>query len=48
MMVKRLLPAATLKAADAADALAVAICHAHHATTQRAWHSRSAALGVAQ
>ena len=27
MMVKRLLPAATLEAADAADALAVALCH---------------------
>jgi Holliday junction resolvasome RuvABC endonuclease subunit len=23
--------------ADAADALAVAICHAHHAGTQHAW-----------
>jgi crossover junction endodeoxyribonuclease RuvC len=30
MMVRRLLPGATLKRADAADALAVAICHAHH------------------
>ncbi len=30
MMVARLLPGATLKRADAADALAVAICHAHH------------------
>jgi crossover junction endodeoxyribonuclease RuvC len=29
-MVRRLLPGATLKRADAADALAVAICHAHH------------------
>jgi len=37
MMVKRLLPGAALEAADAADALAVAICHAHHAQTQRAW-----------
>jgi crossover junction endodeoxyribonuclease RuvC len=29
-MVRRLLPGATLKRADASDALAVAICHAHH------------------
>src|SRR5271170_7122946 len=35
MMVRRLLPGATLESADAADALAVAICHAHHASTQR-------------
>jgi len=30
MMVKILLPAADFKGADAADALAIAICHAHH------------------
>ncbi|MFT9093078.1 MAG: crossover junction endodeoxyribonuclease RuvC, partial [Gluconacetobacter sp.] len=30
MMVRRLLPTATIKRADASDALAVAICHAHH------------------
>jgi crossover junction endodeoxyribonuclease RuvC len=24
---------------DAADALAVAICHAHHAATHRRWHA---------
>ncbi len=30
MMVRRLLPGAGIKRADAADALAVAICHAHH------------------
>ncbi len=30
MMVRRLLPGATLRRADASDALAVAICHAHH------------------
>ena len=29
-MVKHLLPGVTFKRADAADALAVAICHAHH------------------
>ncbi|MCQ8279011.1 crossover junction endodeoxyribonuclease RuvC [Acetobacteraceae bacterium KSS8] len=30
VMVRRLLPGADIKRADAADALAVAICHAHH------------------
>jgi crossover junction endodeoxyribonuclease RuvC len=30
VMVRRLLPGASLRRADAADALAVAICHAHH------------------
>lgn len=30
MMVRRLLPGATLRKADASDALAVAITHAHH------------------
>lgn len=39
MMVRRLLPGAAIKRADAADALAVAICHAHH----RASASRVAA-----
>jgi crossover junction endodeoxyribonuclease RuvC len=33
MMVRTLLPGATLATADAADALAVAICHAHHAAS---------------
>jgi crossover junction endodeoxyribonuclease RuvC len=31
-MVKLLLPGATFRRADAADALAVAICHAHHSS----------------
>lgn len=36
MMVKILLPRADFKTADAADALAIAICHAHHyASIQR-------------
>jgi crossover junction endodeoxyribonuclease RuvC len=34
-MVRRLLPGAVLRRADAADALAVAICHAHHRSTNR-------------
>jgi crossover junction endodeoxyribonuclease RuvC len=33
MMVRRLLPGCLFQSADAADALAVAICHAHHAAT---------------
>lgn len=35
-MVARLLPGARIAGADAADALAVAICHAHHAASRRA------------
>jgi crossover junction endodeoxyribonuclease RuvC len=35
MMVSRLLPGVKLDSADAADALAIAICHAHHASTRR-------------
>jgi len=36
MMVRRLLPGASIKRADASDALAVVICHAHHrASAQR-------------
>ena len=34
LMVRRLLPGALLRRADAADALAVAICHAHHRQTR--------------
>src|SRR5215467_10651279 len=36
MMVRRLLPGCLATSADAADALAAAICHAHHAQTARA------------
>jgi len=36
-MVRRLLPGATLRRSDAADALAVAICHAHHRSSRLAW-----------
>src|SRR3989304_1734395 len=38
-MVRMLLPGCRLAGADAADALAVAICHAHHAGTERRCHS---------
>ena len=44
MMVKRLLPAALLASADAADALAVAICHAHHAATNEIWQGAPKSL----
>src|SRR5260370_12789064 len=37
LMVRRLLPGCAIAEPDAADALAVAICHAHHAGTIRAW-----------
>ena len=36
LMVRRILPGCAIAEADAADALAVAICHAHHAETRRA------------
>ena len=42
MMVRTLLPEAGDVGSDAADALAVAICHAHHAAVSRVW--RAAAL----
>jgi crossover junction endodeoxyribonuclease RuvC len=37
LMVRRLLPGAVQKRADAADALAVAICHAHHRASHALW-----------
>jgi crossover junction endodeoxyribonuclease RuvC len=37
MMVGRLLPGCKIAGADAADALAVAICHAHTAASARRW-----------
>jgi crossover junction endodeoxyribonuclease RuvC len=37
VMVRRLLPGAIPRRADAADALAVAICHAHHRASRIAW-----------
>jgi crossover junction endodeoxyribonuclease RuvC len=40
MMVRQLLPGGALRRADAADALAVAICHAHHRASRLAWTSR--------
>jgi crossover junction endodeoxyribonuclease RuvC len=43
-MVKRLLPGVNVTGADAADALAVAICHAHFAASARVVRSAEAAL----
>ena len=37
MMVNRILPGCNFSSPDAADALAVAICHAHYAETGRRW-----------
>lgn len=37
MMVERLLPGCKIVSADSADALAIAICHAHNASTGRQW-----------
>jgi crossover junction endodeoxyribonuclease RuvC len=42
-MVRRLLPGSLIRRPDAADALAVAICHAHHRSTRLRW-----AAGVAR
>jgi crossover junction endodeoxyribonuclease RuvC len=47
MMVGRLLPGAVTSQADAADALAVAICHAHHAGTGRALAAATVMAGGA-
>ena len=41
-MVQRLLPSAKIAGADAADALAVAITHAHHLASARALQGRAA------
>jgi crossover junction endodeoxyribonuclease RuvC len=46
-MVERLLPGCEIASADAADALAVAICHSHHLATVRRWNpavARNAAV----
>ncbi|HEX9809041.1 MAG TPA: crossover junction endodeoxyribonuclease RuvC [Alphaproteobacteria bacterium] len=45
MMVRTLLPTAAIAGEDAADALAVAICHAHSAATRARW-DRAVALAA--
>lgn len=47
MMVRVLLPGALIETPDAADALAVAICHAHHAGTARRWQAAESRLAGA-
>jgi crossover junction endodeoxyribonuclease RuvC len=46
MMVRTLLPGAALETADAADALAVAVCHAHHRASRRRLQSAMAQAGA--
>jgi len=49
MMMRVLLPGCALNSADAADALAVAVCHAHHRATRLAWTetaTTTAAIGA--
>ena len=43
VMVGHLLPGVEIACTDAADALAVAICHSHHAATRERWTAGSAA-----
>jgi crossover junction endodeoxyribonuclease RuvC len=45
-MVRHLLPGVTFKRADAADALAIAICHAHHRSTRNAFSAAVARAGA--
>jgi crossover junction endodeoxyribonuclease RuvC len=47
LMVRRLLPG-TNADADAADALAVAICHAHFLSTQRRWNAPARVMAGAR
>ncbi len=47
MMVKTLLPTAEIETTDAADALAVAICHAHYFETAGRWAGSIAGAGTA-
>ena len=47
MMVGRLLPGCAIAGADAADALAVAICHAHTAASERRWSETGAGVSRA-
>jgi crossover junction endodeoxyribonuclease RuvC len=47
-MMRLLLPGCVLSSADAADALAVAICHAHHRATRLAWSRTAVGIGGRQ
>jgi crossover junction endodeoxyribonuclease RuvC len=46
MMVQRLLPGVAFAGPDAADALAVAICHAHHTQSRNAWANATVMAGA--
>lgn len=46
-MVRRLMPGVEFAGPDAADALAIAICHAHHAASRAAW-ARGAVMAGAR
>lgn len=46
MMVGRILPGCEFSSADAADALAVAICHANFRETENRWRDAEAAAGA--
>lgn len=46
MMVARLLPGSGVHGADAADALAVAICHAHNRGTEKRWSEARVMAGA--
>jgi len=43
LMIGHLLPGSRPDSADAADALAIAVCHAHHAATSGRWRAAAAA-----
>lgn len=47
MMIQRLLPGCEIVAADSADALAVAVCHAHNVATKGHWNNRGLESGRA-
>ena len=45
-MVRRLLPGVEFAGPDAADALAIAICHSHHAASRAAWSRGTVMAGA--
>lgn len=48
MMVQRLLPGCVIATADAADALAVAICHSHQSATEGRWRQAASRQAAAE
>ena len=48
MMVRTILPNALLDSADAADALAIAVCHAHHRRSRDLWKESTNSVGTAK